>query len=64
MILISHGQIRYMIMGFVNNMVKKEDIFMNINNLIRKYKTELGLSYEEALQKAALEIIEFYERRV
>ena len=37
---------------------------MNIDNLIRKYKTELGLSYEEALQKAALEIIEFYERRV
>ena len=43
-----------MIMGFVNNMVRKENIFMNIDNLIRKYKTELGLSYEEALQKAAL----------
>lgn len=64
MILISHGQIRYMIMGFVNNMVRKEDIFMNIDNLIRKYKTELGLSYEEALQKAALEVINYYERRI
>ena len=64
MILISHGQIRYMIMGFVNNMVRKEDIFMNIDNLIRRYKTELGLSYEEALQKAALEVINYYERRI
>jgi hypothetical protein len=53
-----------MIMGFVNNMVRKEDIFMNIDNLIRKYKTELGLSYEEALQKAALEVISYYERRI
>lgn len=52
-----------MIMGFVNN-CEKEDLLMNIEILIQQYKTELGLSYEEALQKAALEIIEFYERRV
>lgn len=52
-----------MIMGFVNN-CEKEDLLMNIEILIRKYKLELGLSYEEALQKAALEVIKFYERRV